>query len=120
MGSAGSLAHKVLDAVRLCTCLRQIQRQPHVANALALDRAQVAIYSRGQRKVYAFDRAFDGGCGQAHVYEDTKSLIRSVLDGGGQRTSLAGPPSSHCPIPPQPHSGTIFTPSPTRDRHRAG
>ena len=42
---------------------------------------QVAIYSRGQRKVYAFDRAFDGACGQEQVYQDTKSLIRSVLDG---------------------------------------
>ncbi len=42
---------------------------------------QVAIYSRGQRKVYAFDRAFDGGCSQEQVYRDTKSLIRSVLDG---------------------------------------
>ena len=41
----------------------------------------MAIYSRGQRKVYAFDRAFDGACSQEHVYQDTKSLIRSVLDG---------------------------------------
>ena len=52
------------------------------AQTVRMGLTQVAIYSRGQRKVYAFDRAFGGACSQAHVYEDTKSLIRSVLDGG--------------------------------------
>ena len=44
-------------------------------------RAQLAIYNRGQRKVFTFDRVYDAGATQEDVYEDTKPLIRSVLDG---------------------------------------
>ena len=66
-------------------CMQSQQAPPRALLPGMLSRciglAQVAIYSRGQRKVYAFDRAFDGGCSQEQVYRDTKSLIRSVLDG---------------------------------------
>lgn len=44
-------------------------------------RVQLAINNRGQRKVFTFDRVFDGEATQEAVYEDTKPLIRSVLDG---------------------------------------
>jgi hypothetical protein len=35
----------------------------------------------GQRKVFKFDKIFDPASTQEEVYEDTKPLIRSVLDG---------------------------------------
>lgn len=44
-------------------------------------RLQLAIHNRGQQKVFTFDRVYDGAATQEAVYEDTKPLIRSVLDG---------------------------------------
>ncbi len=44
---------------------------------------QVAIEVRGQPRVFKFDRVFNGRASQADVYEDTRPLVRSVLDGGG-------------------------------------
>ena len=35
-----------------------------------------------QRKQYKFDKVFGPDSTQEQVYEDTKALIRSVLDGG--------------------------------------
>ncbi len=35
----------------------------------------------GQRKLYKFDKVFGIDSSQEQVYEDTKALIRSVLDG---------------------------------------
>ena len=45
---------------------------------------EVALYhpKDGRRKTFSFDRAFGEGSDQVSVYEDTKALIRSVLDGG--------------------------------------
>lgn len=42
---------------------------------------EVAVYEKGERKMYKFDRIFDGTSAQMEVYEDTQALIRSVLDG---------------------------------------
>ena len=44
---------------------------------------EVALYNpkNGQRKTFSFDKAFGEGSDQVSVYEDTKALIRSVLDG---------------------------------------
>ena len=42
---------------------------------------QLVVHNRGQHKVFAFDRVFDAYATQEVVYEDSKSLIRSVLDG---------------------------------------
>lgn len=36
---------------------------------------------KGQQKLFKYDRVFGGGASQAEVYEDTKPLVRSVLDG---------------------------------------
>ena len=42
---------------------------------------QLAIDVRGQQKLFKYDRVFGNGASQAEVYEDTKPLVRSVLDG---------------------------------------
>jgi Microtubule binding len=44
---------------------------------------EVAIYNprTGARKVFRYDRVFGAGADQEAVFEDTKPLIRSVLDG---------------------------------------
>lgn len=44
---------------------------------------QVAIQKpgAGSRKQFKYDRVFGPDSNQAQVYEDTKALIRSVLDG---------------------------------------
>jgi hypothetical protein len=44
---------------------------------------ELAVYNprNGQRKVFKFDKIFQTGSTQEEVYEDTKPLIRSVLDG---------------------------------------
>ncbi len=42
---------------------------------------QLAIEVKGQQRMFKYDRVFDGGASQAAVYEDTKPLVRSVLDG---------------------------------------
>ena len=43
----------------------------------------LALYDlqRNKRKMYKYDRVFGGDSTQEEVYEDTKALIRSVLDG---------------------------------------
>ena len=43
----------------------------------------VAVYNPKYNswKTFRFDRVFGPECGQEEVYEDTKFLIRSVLDG---------------------------------------
>ena len=48
---------------------------------------EVALYGPkdGKRKTFAFDKAFGEGSDQVSVYEDTKALIRSVLDGAPHR-----------------------------------
>ncbi len=57
---------------------------------------ELAVYNRrgGARKQFKFDRVFGPDASQAGVYEDTKFLIRSVLDGARgsplqQRTGTA-------------------------------
>jgi hypothetical protein len=42
---------------------------------------QLAIDVRGQQKLFKYDRVFGDCASQAQVYEDTKPLVRSVLDG---------------------------------------
>lgn len=42
---------------------------------------KVALEVRGQPKAFKFDKVFGGSASQAQVYENTKALIRSVLDG---------------------------------------
>ena len=44
---------------------------------------ELAVYNPrgGGRKQFKFDRVFGSGATQAEVYDDTKFLIRSVLDG---------------------------------------
>lgn len=42
---------------------------------------QLAIEVKGQPKLFKFDRVFGAGATQADVYEDTRPLVRSVLDG---------------------------------------
>lgn len=44
---------------------------------------ELALYDpqRGRRKVYKYDKVFGVDSTQQEVYEDTKALIRSVLDG---------------------------------------
>lgn len=44
---------------------------------------ELAAYNprSGGRKLFKFDRVFGPEAGQEAVYEDTKALIRSVLDG---------------------------------------
>ena len=48
---------------------------------------ELAVYNPrgGARKQFKFDRVFGPAATQAEVYEDTKFLIRSVLDGAQQR-----------------------------------
>ena len=48
---------------------------------------ELAVYNPrgGGRKQFKFDRVFGPAATQAEVYEDTKFLIRSVLDGAQQR-----------------------------------
>ena len=65
-----------------CTAVGQ-----HLASAGCAEvglQGEVALYhpKDGRRKTFSFDKAFGEGSGQASVYEDTKALIRSVLDGG--------------------------------------
>lgn len=49
---------------------------------LGVDGELAALNPRnGQRKVFKFDKIFDPASTQEEVYEDTKPLIRSVLDG---------------------------------------
>ena len=45
---------------------------------------EVAVYNPNtrQRRTFKYDRVFGPESSQAEVYEDTKALIRSVLDGG--------------------------------------
>ena len=44
---------------------------------------ELALYNAktGARKVYKFDKVFGTNSTQVQVYEDTKPLVRSVLDG---------------------------------------
>ena len=44
---------------------------------------ELALYNprSGMRKQFKYDRVFGAGSSQEEVYEDTKALIRSVLDG---------------------------------------
>ena len=44
---------------------------------------EVALYNpaSGKRKMFKYDRVFGTDSSQEEVYEDTKALIRSVLDG---------------------------------------
>lgn len=42
---------------------------------------ELALYRAGRRAMFKFDRVFGMESNQAQVYEDTKALIRSVLDG---------------------------------------
>ena len=44
---------------------------------------ELALYNprSGIRKQFKYDRVFGAGSSQEEVYEDTKALIRSVLDG---------------------------------------
>ena len=44
---------------------------------------ELALYNprSGGRKQFKYDRVFGSGSTQEEVYEDTKALIRSVLDG---------------------------------------
>lgn len=43
----------------------------------------LALYDpmKGRRKIYKYDKVFGTESTQEEVYEDTKGLIRSVLDG---------------------------------------
>ena len=43
----------------------------------------MALYDplKGRRKIYKYDKVFGIESTQQEVYEDTKALIRSVLDG---------------------------------------
>ncbi|PNH10154.1 Kinesin-4 [Tetrabaena socialis] len=44
--------------------------------------SDIAMYDKsGERKVFRFDRIFDGYSTQTQVYEDVQALIRSVMDG---------------------------------------
>ncbi len=47
------------------------------------EEGELAVYNPrgGQRKLYKFDKVFGSDSSQEEVYEDTKALIRSVLDG---------------------------------------
>lgn len=47
------------------------------------EEGELAVYNPrgGARKLYKFDKVFGTDSTQEEVYEDTKALIRSVLDG---------------------------------------
>lgn len=47
------------------------------------EEGEIAVYNprSGQRKLFKFDKVFGVDSTQDDVYEDTKALIRSVLDG---------------------------------------
>lgn len=47
------------------------------------EEGELALYNPrgGLRKLFKYDRVFGPGSTQEEVYEDTKALIRSVLDG---------------------------------------
>ncbi len=47
------------------------------------EEGELAVYNPrgGPRKLYKFDKVFGCDSTQEEVYEDTKALIRSVLDG---------------------------------------
>ena len=93
------VSREVLQWCSLLTTHRKnlAARSPVVPLTALIPRSQLAIYSRGQRKVYAFDRVFDCSAGQAQVYEDTKPLIRSVLDGRQPQLRLTHKPQQCCP-----------------------
>jgi len=57
---------------------------------------ELAVYNRrgGARKQFKFDRVFGPDASQAGVYEDTKFLIRSVLDGARRPSPAAA--HVHC------------------------
>lgn len=48
---------------------------------------ELALYRMGRRNIFKFDRVFGMDSTQEQVYEDTKALIRSVLDGKSFRFS---------------------------------
>lgn len=58
----------------------------------------VAVYNPKYNswKTFRFDRVFGPECGQEEVYEDTKFLIRSVLDGMGHTKMDITLLHSHC------------------------
>ena len=47
------------------------------------EEGELAVYNPrgGGRKLFKYDRVFGPDATQEQVYEDTKALIRSVLDG---------------------------------------
>lgn len=63
----------------ICACWGAVCQLP--LRHVCMTRMQLAIDVRGQQKLFKYDRVFGGRASQAEVYEDTKQLVRSVLDG---------------------------------------
>ena len=63
---------------------------------------ELALYNprSGMRKQFKYDRVFGAGSSQEEVYEDTKALIRSVLDGAANLASCKD--SQPLSVPPVP------------------
>lgn len=64
-----------------CTTGMGNLNENHDNQSLLCALLQLAIEVKGQQRMFKYDRVFDGGASQAAVYEDTKPLVRSVLDG---------------------------------------
>jgi hypothetical protein len=69
------------------------------------EEGELAVYNPrgGARKLYKFDKVFGTDSTQEEVYEDTKALIRSVLDGQPYTPFLhhsQGPLDKQCVEPP--------------------
>ena len=94
---AGCTTHSALlgeDSPALCTAGGQAQQSGRRAVQIYLKYPPVAVVQNVAvqvaisnprnllRKQYKFDKVFGPESTQEQVYEDTKALIRSVLDGG--------------------------------------
>ena len=68
------------------------------ANAQYRPGLQVAIQKPGttNRKQYKYDKVFGPDSNQEQVYEDTKALIRSVLDGAPEASTTTAMPHLCC------------------------
>ena len=78
---SGSLICSNMDMTPQCSVSRQ---RKHATGCTELgEEGELALYNprSGARKQFKYDRVFGCDSTQEEVYEDTKALIRSVLDG---------------------------------------
>jgi Microtubule binding len=71
----------LLGAARsgICACWSAVWYP--VLRRVCMTLMQLAIDVRGQQKLFKYDSVFGDRASQAQVYEKTKPLVRSVLDG---------------------------------------